>query len=156
MSKATNAKRKHLRESGTLNAHPQQVSDVLFVGQAFFDPEDLLQVKYEMLRRVQREGWPVSQAARTFGFSRPSYYKMQADFVAGGLGGLVPRKRGPKGGHKLSPEVVAFAAGLRAKQPALSAPNLAERIAGRFGLTVHPRSIERALKRREKKRRQND
>src|SRR5713101_1882440 len=61
----------------------------------FFDPHDLLQVKYEMLRRVRRDAVTVSQAARLFGFSRPSFYHARDAFTRGGLGALVPQKRGP-------------------------------------------------------------
>ena len=38
-----------LRQHGCLNARPGDVRDELFLANAFFDPRDLLQVKYEML-----------------------------------------------------------------------------------------------------------
>jgi hypothetical protein len=44
-----------------LNPSPERVTDELF--QEFFDPRDLVQVKYEMLRRVQTEGQPVGRSA---------------------------------------------------------------------------------------------
>ena len=46
------AKLRSLREQGTLNPRPQAVTDDLFTASEFFDPHDLVQVKYEMLRRV--------------------------------------------------------------------------------------------------------
>ena len=49
------AKMRVLRESGTLNPRAKQVRDQLFLEDSFFDPLDLTQVKYEMLRRVQRD-----------------------------------------------------------------------------------------------------
>jgi transposase len=150
---STPAKRQRLKAHATLNPHPDQVSDPLFGEHPFFDPCDLLQVKYEMLRRVAHEGWSITHAARQFGFSRPAYYQAQAAFAAAGLGGLVPRKRGPRGAHKLTAEVLAYVVGLRAAEPGLSPRVLAERIAERFGVQVHARSIERALQRQEKKRR---
>lgn len=70
----------------------------------FFDPEDLLQVKCEMLRQVEVDKQPVSQAAKTFGFSRPSFYQAQAAFQDSGLVGLLPHKRGPRSGAKLRQE----------------------------------------------------
>jgi transposase len=123
------------------------VHDVLFQAQPFFDPHDRLQVKYEMLRRVQVEGWSVAQAAAAFGFSRLSFYKVQRAFGQHGLSGLAPRKRGPKSGHKLTQAVMEAIQGWLAEEPELSSPALAQRLAQRFQLSVHPRSIERALSR---------
>src|ERR1041385_7805323 len=96
------AKIQALRQSQTLNAHAKEVRDPLFLEKDFFDPRDLSQVKYEMLRRVQKEQAHVSQAAAAFGFSRPSFYKAQEDFAQAGLAGLIPRKRGPKQRRKLN------------------------------------------------------
>jgi hypothetical protein len=97
-----------LRRSGTLNPRPQDVRHPLFQGNHFFDPDDTVQVKYEMLRQVHVDHQPISQAARDFGFSRPSFYQANSSFSKAGLAGLAPSKRGPKGGHKLTPEVMAF------------------------------------------------
>ena len=77
-------------------------------GGPFFDPEDLVQVKYEMLRRVREEGASVTQASAAFGFSRPSFYAAQAAFQEAGLPGLVPRRPGPRRAHKLSGPVLAL------------------------------------------------
>ena len=79
-----------LRERGCLNAHPEHVRDEMFLSNAFFDPRDLLQVKYEMLRRVREEGEPVSAAATRFGLSRPTFYTAQRAYETGGLPALVP------------------------------------------------------------------
>jgi len=140
-----------LRSAGALNPRPQTVRDPLFITQPFFDGRDLVQVKYEMLRRVQREGGSVTHAAADFGFSRVSFYQTQTAFAAGGLPGLVPRRRGPRGAHKLTEEVMAFLDQARAEAPELSSRDLAGRVQERFGLSVHPRSIERAFERRLKK-----
>ncbi len=62
-------KRAALRRHHALNPRPQAVRDPAFtVGSPFFDPEDLVQVKYEMLRRVREEGERVSAASAAFGF----------------------------------------------------------------------------------------
>jgi len=97
-----------LREQGTLNPRPERVTDELFRQSEFFDRKDLPQVKYEMLRRVQKEGVAIARAAEAFGFSRPSFYQAQAAFTAAGLSGLLPKKRGPRGAHKLNAEVMRF------------------------------------------------
>lgn len=155
MSKrAPNPKHEALREQRTLNPHPERVVERLFLENDFFDPRDLLQVKYEMLRRVRLERRPLSEAARAFGFSRPSFYKARSAFEAGGLSGLLPRRRGPKKRHKLRREVMDFLEREMASNPSLRGAALSEQVEQRFGLRVHPRSIERALVRRQKKRKQ--
>lgn len=145
-------KSQELRAQGVLNPHPERVREPLFQEHDFFDPRDLVQVKYEMLRCAHLDGRPAAGAASAFGFSRPSFYKAEADFEREGMAGLLSRRPGPKGAHKLTPEVLAFVRKLAEAEEGLRATALAQRVAGRFGVQVHPRSIERALRRREKKR----
>ena len=143
-------KEKALRECGALNTHP--VTDALFKDNDFFDPRDLVQVKYEMLRKVHKESEPISHAAASFGFSRPSLYKTLADFEREGIAGLLPRKRGPRGGHKLTGEVLEFIEGICTVEQSMSIPALLEEVEKRFGIRIHRRSLERARQRCEKKR----
>jgi transposase len=141
-------KEQALRAGRSLNPHPEAVADEGFAaGPEFFDARDLVQVKYEMVRRVRAGGQPVTQAAAAFGFSRPSYYQAAAAVEAGGLAALVPARPGPRRAHKLTEEVVAFARQARDADPSLRSTGLAEAIAERFGIAVHPRSVERALAR---------
>jgi hypothetical protein len=107
-----------LARDGALNPHPEAVRDTLFVGNPFFDAKDLVQVRYEMVRRHQADGLPISDVANFFGVSRPTFYKAQSALADHGLAGLIPQQRGPKGGHKLSTEVVAFVDDLKAATPA--------------------------------------
>ena len=151
--KEEDAKWQALRDSGTLNPHAETVGDRLFAEHEFFDPDDLLQLKYEMLRRVRVDKAPVSSAADSFGLSRPTFYKAQADYERGGLCGLLPAKRGPRRAHKLSEPVMEFVTSELAADSSLRAPELARRIKEQFGLDVHPRSVERALQRGQKKTR---
>lgn len=141
-----------LTDSGTVNPHPEAVRDPAFVGSDFFDPRDLVQVKYEMLRRVHVEHACIAAVAAQFGLSRPTFYKVQADFARTGLTGLLPGKRGPRGAHKLTPEVLDFIERVQATEAGLDAPALAERINQHFGYSVHRRTVERALAREKKKR----
>jgi transposase len=140
-----------LQHAGALNRHPDRVSDPCFGQGAFFDARDLVQVKYEMLRRVRAEGASVSAAAQAFGMSRVSFYEAQAAFEEKGLPGLTPKKPGPRGRHKLTPEVVAFVQEELAKQPPAQVRELPDRIRERFGLRVHRRTVERALADAKKK-----
>ena len=146
------AKTRSLKEHGCLNPHAQRVRDELFVSNAFFDPRDLLQVKYEMLRRVREDGVPVSHAAASFGVSRPTWYQAQRAYEAGGLPGLLPDRPGPRRPHKLSDEVVDVLQAAKSERPELTAAELVELVRERFGISVHRRSIDRALGRGKKRR----
>ncbi len=140
-----------LRAHASLNPHQDRVVDPRFAGSDFFDARDLVQVKYEMVRRVSVDGQPVSHSAAAFGFSRPSFYLAQAALKAGGLSALVPKRPGPRRSHKLSVEVMDFLHRERAAGGSMTSTDLARRVEEHFGRRVHPRSIERALARAEKK-----
>jgi transposase len=142
-------KAEELAKSRTLNPHPEAVQDATFASSEFFDAADLVQVKYEMVRRVKVDGVAVNTVARSFGFSRQSYYTTAAALAAGGLPALVPAKPGPRRAHKLSGPVLDHLESVRAADPSLRSRQLAQEVADRFGISVHPRSVERALARRE-------
>lgn len=148
-NQGNDAKEKALRDCGAFNTHP--VSDALFSNSDFFDSRDLVQVKYEMLRRVHKEGEPVARAAASFGFSRPSFYKSLREFEREGIPGLLPRKRGPRSRHKLTDDVLAFIEGFCSgeKPPGICA--LLDEVEKHFGIRVHRRTLERALKQPGKK-----
>ena len=97
-----------LRETRSLNPRAEAVSDPAFTASEFFDTRDLVQVKYEMLRRSRIDGVPVATGSAAFGFSRPSFYQAQSAFERAGVQGLVPARPGPRQAHKLSDEVVDF------------------------------------------------
>lgn len=145
-----------LRAERSLNPRPEGVSDERFAASEFLDPRDLVQVKYEMVRRVRVDGDTVARSAREFGFSRPSFYEAAAALDAGGLAGLVPARPGPRRAHKLTDEVVSFARERLAAEPALRSGDLVELIAERFGVRIHRRSIERALARADRPREEGD
>ena len=139
-----------LKREGVLNRHPEAVQAPWFVGQRFFDARDLVQVKYEMLRHVRIDGADKSSAAALFGFSRPTLYQAEAAFARDGLGGLLPRARGPKRAHKLTAAVMTVIEARLAAEPGVGARALARHVRTALGLSVHPRSIERALARKKK------
>ena len=150
---STDQKLEALREQGTVNPRPQDVHDSAFLEGEFFDARDLVQVRYEMLRRVLREGQPVGVTASNFGVSRPTFYNTRAQFEQEGLAGLLPAKRGPRGPHKVTETVLDFILRVLAEEPGLDPAALAERVERDRGLHVHPRTIGRALAREKKKRR---
>ena len=140
-----------LQNNGTWNCRFSAVTDKLFMENEFFDPQDLVQVKYEMLRRVREDGMNVSMASRMFGFSRVAYYQILSAFEADGIVGLLPHQRGPRHAHKLSEEVMDFVMAQHVGGAALSSKELVYLVRKKFGITVHRRSIERAIKRLQKK-----
>ena len=142
-------KAEELARSRTLNPRPEKVTDEAFAASRFFDARDMVQVKYEMVRKVEAEGASVAAAAGAFGLSRQSYYSAAAALADAGLGGLLPAKPGPRGAHKLTAEVLDHLEGLRAADPGLRPAELATKVEERFGVRVHVRSVERALTRRE-------
>ena len=142
-----------LRQHHALNPRPQTVRDPAFAGDnPFFDARDLVQVKYEMLRRVRDDGQHVSETSAVFGFSRPSFYEALAAFQQRGLTGLLPQRPGPKRAHKLSEDVLDKLQAALADEPGLTSADLAGLVRREVDLIVHPRSIERALQRRRRKK----
>jgi transposase len=138
-----------LRQSHTLHPHPERVRDPLFTsGSPFFDPRDLVQVKYELLRRVRVDGYAVSDATALFALSRPTFYAAQAAWERAGISGLLPVPTGPRHAHKLTDEIITE---LQPLAKTRSSAELAVWLQQHRNLSVHPRSIERALKRAAKK-----
>src|SRR5689334_16904422 len=138
-----------LRQSHALHPHPEKVRDPLFTsGSPFFDPRDLVQVKYELLRRVRVNGHSVASACSLFALSRPTFYAAQAAWEEHGVAGLFPEPTGPRRAHKLTEEVLKE---IRPLSEKLSSVELAEWLQQHRQLSVHPRSIERALARSAKK-----
>ncbi len=149
--KRDTAKRQALDQNDTLNKNADKVADPKFKNVAFFDPDDLLQVKYEMLRSVQKDGTDIQQASKSFGFSRITFYKASKAFKKNGLSGLLPQKKGPHRAHKLTREVMEFVGRLIEQKPGIRSAVIRQEIKDRFDLSVHKRSIERAIDRSKKK-----
>jgi transposase len=151
MSTPPDAKSEAMRQQGVLHPHPQDVIDPLFRSPGFFDARDLVQVKYEMLRRVRVEGLSVTAAAAAFGWSRPAFYQAQAAYKGRGLPGLIPQRPGPRRAHKLSAEVLDAVRQHQAQVPTANGAVLCGFVKQAFGRTVHPRTLERALARPQPK-----
>jgi transposase len=145
-SKRKRSKADILREEGTLNPAPEKVLDSKFRESEFFDPRDVVQVKYEMLRRVSTENASVTNAAVEYGVSRPTYYQAKANLQKAGIAGLVPNKPGPRGPHKIQGDVLAFLKTRLVPGAPIRARELATLVREEFNLEVHPRTIERAIR----------
>jgi transposase len=141
---ASPEKQKALRAHGAFNATPEEVIAAPFVDHPeFFDAEDRLQVRYEMLRAPAQGEMTVAEACRAFGVSRQTFYVLRRAFGTKGLAGLAEGKRGRKGPLKASVEVVGFVRQTKADEPAVSGAELSRRVAERFGIRLHRRTVER-------------
>ena len=148
-NRAVDAKSEALRQTGALHPKPEDVHDEAFRRDEFFDPRDLVQVRYEMLRRHQIDGDAVTDVSSAFGVSRQAYYMTETAFEASGIAGLMPRRRGPQRAHKCTDEILDFVEQWRADISPEN--NVSEAVRRRFGVAIHPRSLARALTRRKKK-----
>ena len=90
--------------------------------------------------------------------SCPSLWLFQAFVLSGtsrfrraGLVGLLPHKRGPRGGHKLTAEVMDFVIRTREQDACLSWEEIGGLIQQRFPISIHPRSIARQWRRQKKR-----
>lgn len=152
MTASGDPKVNQLRETHTLHPHPDRVRDPLFRAHpTFFDARDLVQVRYEMVRRVDLDRQPLARVAKDFGVTRPTLYLARSRLRQRGLPGLLPSPRGPKGPRKLSAEALAFLQKARTRDPTISLRQLSLALRKQFGIAVHPRTIRRALLRLEKK-----
>jgi transposase len=145
-SDSKRAKRGALIKDGTLNSSPEKVRDPKFRTSEFFDPHDVVQVRYEMLRRVSLDNVAVAAASDEYGVSRPTYYQAKESFDAAGIAGLVPKKPGPRGPHKIDDQVLAFLQAHSVPGEPVRARQLAKLVRRELNLELHPRTIERTLK----------
>jgi transposase len=143
-------RKQQLKKEGALHPNPDRVHTDLLAKSPFFDANDLIQMKYEMLRSVSADQQSVAKAANMFGLSRVAYYHAQTQYQKHGLAGLLPHRRGPRHPHKFTSEVTSFIN----KQLAASGGRpdwnlLSKQIEAEFGIKVHPRSVERAVKQKK-------
>lgn len=139
-------KRKRLKKDGVLHPQPQKVSAEIIRQSDFFDPEDLIQMKYEMLRKVSVNEKSITDAARSFGLSRVAFYHARQQYEERGLAGLLPDKRGPKKPHKLTQEVMEFInQELKAMGGSIDWEEICLQLEKNYGIKIHPRSIRRAV-----------
>ena len=133
-------KLRSLQQQGTLNPRPQAVTDERFANSEFFDARDLVQVKYEMLRRVHKED--------PFYFRRCGCLRILASVVLSGPIRVRARRSSRPGATEARPQGSSqahrgnrgFSSASTAKQnPSLRTSQLVALVKQRFQLIVHPR-----------------
>jgi len=138
-------KRRILRQARAFNPRAQRVRAALFATHPFFDAEDNVQVKYEMLRSHELEGIGVTKVCPQFGFSRESYRQILSRFRREGIPGLFEHKRGRKGPLKATAVVREFVRAERDRRPDLSIEGLAARCREELGVALSRRTLLRIL-----------
>ena len=142
MRESMSQKQEELRQNGSFNHRAEIVSATIFTQSQFFDAHDLIQVKYEMLRAVEKENRNVSVTAEEFGFSRVSFYQIKKEFDENGIAGLMPKKRGPKGSRKTNESDIEFA---RSLVDTHTKAQILKRLREERDVKISKRTLERQL-----------
>lgn len=135
-----------LKANGTYNRSHDKVTAEKFLTGGFYDPMDIIQVKYEMIREaLESPHRNITELASSYGFSRASFYKIKEAYEKNGVQALVPSKSGPRQAHKLTAEHRFFID----DHPKASSEEIRLRLQKERGLTVSRRTIERYRSRKK-------
>lgn len=136
---------KFLEKEGLLNQKPDRISHSLFKTHEFFDPLDILQVRYEMLRSAKIDSCSVAEVCRIFGFSREYYYKLGRMFSERGFVGLLGAPSGRRPLIALNQELVNFIIHKKLEEPKLSGDNICKQIKKIYHVKCSTRTVERTI-----------
>jgi transposase len=139
------SKKVFLEKEGLLNLKPERVSHPFFETIDFFDPFDLPQVRYEMIRSARVEELPVSEACKLFGFSREYFYKLERAFMARGYVALLGSTMGRRPIIALNQEIVNFIAHRKMERPGISGEKLCQEIRRIYKVDCSRRTVERIV-----------
>ena len=138
-------KTKFLRKEGLINPKPERVTHPLFQSHEFFDPLDLPQVRYELLRAARIEHSTVSDACKLFGFSREYFYRLERDFMAHGYAGLMGSSQGRRPLIALNQDLVNFIIHRKMMDPSLTGEDLRKEIKTAYRVECSRRTVERII-----------
>ena len=139
-----------LKRTGTLNPRPDSVSDGLFKETPFFDRKDLLHVRYEMLRRQRGRRLDRRCGYQVWCFP-PHGLSGQGCIPASRPERFAPQAPRAKKGTSY-PRRSSSMCGACELRPRPDDHRLHPGRSGEFGITVHRRSLERALAAKKKPR----
>ncbi|MCP4604345.1 MAG: helix-turn-helix domain-containing protein [Proteobacteria bacterium] len=135
-----------LKSEGIINPKPESVSHPLFTTNEFFDPLDLPQVRYEMLRAARVDKMSVAGACKLLGFSREYFYRLERMFKERGYIALLGS---PKGGRPpllaLNQEIINFIIHRRFERPDLSGEQMHQEILKHYKVDCSRRTVERII-----------
>lgn len=138
-------KKAFLEKEALLNPKPERVRHPLFETLEFFDPLDLPQVRYEMLRAARAETSSVTEACRLFGFSREYFYKLERAFQRRGYVALLGSPMGRRPLLALNQEIIHFIVQRKLEQPRLGAEALRQEIHRLYQVDCSRRTVERIV-----------
>ncbi len=141
----TETKKKFLEQEGLLNPKPERVSHPLFESLDFFDPLDLPQIRYEMIRAGRVENISVADACKLFGFSREYFYKLERAFMARGYVALLGSTMGRRPIIALNQEVANFIVHRKIEEPKVSGESLRLEIRQNYNVDCSRRTVERIV-----------
>lgn len=141
----TDTKKQFLRKEGLINPKPERVCYKHFESNDFFDPMDLPQVRYEMIRTARVENISVANACRLFGFSREYFYKLERKFMEHGFVALLGSQKGRRPLIALNNEIVNFIIHRKVDNPNLSGEDLRKEILKIHKLDCSRRTVERII-----------
>jgi len=130
---------------GLLNPRPERVKSPLFETLPFFDPLDLPQVRYEMLRAGRVGSSSVAESCRLFGFSREYFYRLERSFRERGYVALLGAPMGRRPLLALNQEIVNFIVYRKLEERKLSGEALRQEIQQLFKVECSRRTVERVL-----------
>ena len=139
-----------LQKNGTYNKNFTKVKEQRFINDDFYDPRDLVQVKYEMLRAARETERSIDDIVGNYGFSRSGFYKIKSSFEKEGVSAFVPNKTGPQNARKLTKEHQQFIDSYLMDNPGTSSDSMAVILKVERGLEVSKRTIERYRRRQGK------
>ena len=138
-----------LKESNTFNAKSDKVSAQIFADNKLMDPQDLLQVRYEMVRAIELDNKPVNEICAEYGVSASTARRYLDDLRKGGLIALVPEPKGPSGPTKLTKEAVRFIEDYPKDSPRASGGKIHNALEAKLHLGISKRTVERYLSKKE-------
>ena len=142
-------KKEILMKNGTFNKNYKKVTEEKFSEGGFYDPMDIVQVRYEMIKETERGGKTIDRISNAYGYSRASYYHIRDNFNKNGMSALIPERTGPKDASKLTGDLREFINEYIGRAPSASSSKIAKAIEQSKGVSVSKRTVERF--RRKKK-----
>lgn len=139
------SKKVFLEKEGLLNPKPERVVHPFFKTIDFFDPFDLPQVRYELIRSARVEESSVSEACKLFGFSREYFYKLERAFMERGYVALLGSTMGRRPIIALNQEIINFIAHRKMERPEISGEKLRQEIQGIYKVDCSRRTVERII-----------
>ncbi len=141
----TDSKKSFLEQEGLLNPKPERITQPLFEKLDFFDPLDLPQVRYEMIRTARVDNVAVAKTCRMFGFSREYFYKLERDFMARGYVALLGSTIGRRPIIALNQEILNFIVHRKLEEPKVSGEGLRQEIKKKYRVDCSRRTVERIV-----------